>query len=196
MTKQDLLSQMSDLGACSDAVNWVSIQDGTAQEIWDRCERGDWMLWYAAKAKHDAREVGMAACLCAREALPYVPAGEDRPRVCIETTERWCNGTATIDEVKKSRDAYAARAGAASASAAAAADAAYSAAASADAAAAADAAYSAAASADAAAARAAAACSADAAYSAAAAADARKMSLTRSAELVRTIIATVPGGTR
>ena len=29
------------------------------------------------------------ACACARRALPYVPAGEDRPRLAIEAAEKW-----------------------------------------------------------------------------------------------------------
>jgi len=87
-------------------MDWVSEQTGSAQEIWDACERGDWMLWYAGHAS-DRRLVVRAACLCAREALIYIPAGEDRPRIAIETAERWTLGEATIDEVRASKaDAF------------------------------------------------------------------------------------------
>jgi hypothetical protein len=40
-----------------------------------------------------------AACDCARTALRYVPGGEDRPRLAIETAEAWCRGEATEQEV-------------------------------------------------------------------------------------------------
>lgn len=116
-TKQDLLDKMKLLNACEDAIEWVNSREGTAQEIWDRCERGDWMLWFAAKTC-DPKIVGLSACACARTALKYVTAGEDRPRICIETTEAYWNGKASVEEVRKARD------NAANAAAAAAADAA------------------------------------------------------------------------
>ena len=79
-----------------------------------------------------------------RSVLPYVPVGEDRPRLAIELAEAWCNGRATIVEVRTA--AYAAYAAYAAADAADAdADAAYAAYAAADAAYAANAAANAAA---------------------------------------------------
>jgi hypothetical protein len=169
MTKIELLKRMEDLGACEDATEWVRAQTADdAQSIWDSCERGDWMLWLAGRAGVDRKLLVRAACLCAREALRYVPAGEDRPRIAIETAEAWTRGEATIDRVRAAADA-------------------------------ADAAYAATYAADAACAAYAAACAADAAYAAACAtyaatyaADARKASLKRSADLVRSIIQEVP----
>lgn len=102
-TKKNLLDKMKSTDTCRAAVEWVESQEGTAQEIWDRCERGDWMMWFAAKIA-DRRLVGLAACACARESLKYVPAGEDRPLICIETTEAYWNGKATVEEVRKARD--------------------------------------------------------------------------------------------
>lgn len=84
------------------------------------------MLWFAAKTC-DPKIVGLSACACARTALKYVTAGEDRPRICIETTEAYWNGKASVEEVRKARDNAAnaaAAAAAANAAAAAAADAA------------------------------------------------------------------------
>ena len=52
--------------ACPEAVKWVRGQKGTAQAIWARCRRADWMLWIAARvAKHGSpehRAVVLAAC--------------------------------------------------------------------------------------------------------------------------------------
>ncbi len=169
-TKEDLLSAMKELRACLDATQWVETQEGSAQEIWDRCERGDWMLWLAAKLQVDRKLIVKAACLCARTALKYVRPGEDRPLKCIETTERWVRGEATIEEVREARRA--------------AVDAAYAAAYAASAAAA----YAAAA-ADAASAAAA---SAAAYAAAAAAASARQAALKQCADIVRTVIVEVP----
>ena len=53
----------------------------------------------------DRRRLVLAACACARTVLHLVPAGEDRPRVAIETAERWARGEATLDEVQRAREA-------------------------------------------------------------------------------------------
>ena len=81
------------LGTCGDALDWARGYD-TAQEAWDACERGDWMLWLlgmlAGPPESDSRrKLVLAACACARLSLPHVQAGEDRPRHAIETAESW-----------------------------------------------------------------------------------------------------------
>jgi hypothetical protein len=118
-------------------LTWASTQP-SRKAAWARCERGDWMLWIAARLGVDRKLVVAAACACARLALPHVPAGEERPRIAIETAEAWCRGEATIEQVRAS-----ASSAAASASAYSAYSAAYSYSASASASSAADAVYSA-----------------------------------------------------
>jgi len=75
----------------------------------------------------DRKILVLTACAIARSVLDYVPQGEDRPRIAIETAEAWTRGEATLVEVKRARDAAAA-ASASPLSAARAADAAASAA--------------------------------------------------------------------
>ena len=81
-----LRDRLVKMGACKEAVAWVGNRDITA--AWAECERADWMLWLADRVMA-RKPVVLAACACARTALQYVPAGEDRPRVAIETTEAW-----------------------------------------------------------------------------------------------------------
>ena len=90
--KQRLIS----LGACREAIDWIG--DRTLAQAWAECERGDWLLWYAAQSGVDILQVVRAACECARPALVHVPAGEDRPLLAIETALRWCDGQAAADE--------------------------------------------------------------------------------------------------
>jgi hypothetical protein len=176
-------------GACIDARKWLRSQE-SAEKAWHSCERGDWLLWIAARLLTDdagRKLVVLAACDCAETALVHVPAGEERPRLCIDAVRAWTRGEATIEEVRDRRGAayaaYAAYAAApdepaATSAAAYAAYAAYAA----DAAYAAYAAYAAAYAADA----------ADAAAYAADAADAaaaRKAHLAKLAGVVRTRIA-------
>jgi hypothetical protein len=149
-------TKLEKLNACSSALRWVSEQKNQ-QQAWDDCKRGDWMLWLLGRLSGEPesnkrQKLVLTACECARLSLHLVEDGEDRPRIAIETAEKWTRGKATIDEVGK-----------------AAADAAYAYAADDDAAAAAAAAYAAYAAAAAAAAYAAAAAAAADAYAAAAA---------------------------
>jgi hypothetical protein len=190
MTNDEMIQILRNLGACSESLAWLAAeQHQTVAAAWDACPRGDWLLWIAARVGVDRRILVLAACDCAEPALVHVPAGEDRPRIAIETTRPWARGEATIEEVREARRAAYAAANAASCAADNAyADAAYAAANAANAAfafaaaAAADAADAANAAADAAAYAAAAAAAAAAAY---AAADARRASRARSADLVR-----------
>ena len=111
--------KLESMHACSDAVEWVAHRG--IIKAWRECPRGDWMLWLAGRLDIDRKLLVMAACDCAETALKYVPDGEDRPAKCIQVTRNWCNGTATIDEVRAARrDAAAAYADAADAAAAAA----------------------------------------------------------------------------
>jgi len=48
-----------------------------------------------------------AACQCARLALARITVGDEIPRRCIETTEAWCRGEATIEKVRAAKKAAA-----------------------------------------------------------------------------------------
>ena len=92
---------LTDLCACPEAVAWARAQKGTRQQAWNRCNRADWMLWLAARlcgerGSKQHRAVVLAACACARTALPHVPAGESRPLAAIELAERWARGDDTV----------------------------------------------------------------------------------------------------
>ena len=170
MTNHELVTYLQNKNACRPAMEWLMDRD--LPRMWEECERGDWLLWFAAKVGIDRKVIVRAACACAREALRFVPDGEIRPKTAIETAERWCNGEATIEQVRNASSAAAAADAAAYAAACDAAYAAY--------AADADAAF---------AAYAAAAYAAYAAYAAAdAAACARKEALEKSAQIVKSML--------
>ena len=56
-------------------------------------------------ARADRRIGVWLACASARTTLRYVPVGEDRPRLAIETAERWTRGDATESECIAAADA-------------------------------------------------------------------------------------------
>jgi len=167
--------ELEKLSACKWAVEWVAEQPSAAA-AWRNCERGDWMLWLLGRLSGELgsakrKRLVLCCCQCARLALTHVPAGEDRPRLAIETAERWARGEGpTLSDVRAAADA------ADAAYAASAADAAYVAA-YADAACAAYAAG--------AAASAAAHAAGDAYYAAYVASDARAKTLAECADIVR-----------
>lgn len=83
MNAKELLKKHN---ACSEAMEWVA--DRTIAEAWNACERGDWMLWIAAKIL-DRKLVVRAACAVARTSLKYVPGDELRePPPTTPTTPR------------------------------------------------------------------------------------------------------------
>jgi hypothetical protein len=90
--------KLQQIDACDEAIEWVGSR--SAAEAWRDCPRGDWMLWLLARVGADRRRIVLAACECARMALPYVPEGEDRPRIAIETAEAWARGEATTEQVR------------------------------------------------------------------------------------------------
>jgi len=95
------------LRACDEAVGWAQNYK-TFPAAWEACKRGDWMLWLAARSGVDRKALVLAACACARPALKYVPKGEKRPRIAIETAERWARGEATIEDLRLTSAASAA----------------------------------------------------------------------------------------
>ena len=64
-------------------------------------------------------QIRLLACDFAETALKYVPAGEDRPRLAIETARRFVAGSATCEELAAAGDAAAGDAAGAAARAAA-----------------------------------------------------------------------------
>ena len=114
----DLGLALERVGACTDAREWLAGErrrrpaegGATLRDRWDACDRGDWLLWLAARVGVDRRLVVRAAVACAREALPiYERArpGDTRVRTCLDVAEAWTRGEATIEQVREaSRGAY------------------------------------------------------------------------------------------
>lgn len=85
--------------ACKPAMNWLLAEDRTVESAWCDCQRGDHLLWVANFVAVGRTLVVLAGCDCAELALVYVPDGENRPRLAIETARRHVKGEATDDEM-------------------------------------------------------------------------------------------------
>jgi hypothetical protein len=151
------IAALQKLGACSEAIEWLSKQK-TVTQAWRDCPDPRWSLWLLgilSGKPESAKRKKLVLCCCeiARLALPYAN-DKTRPTTvaCIEAAEAWARGKATIEQVREARRAaYAAAPAAAYAAYAASAAAAYAASAAAAAAYAAYAVFAADADADAAA---------------------------------------------
>src|ERR1017187_4872991 len=118
---QQHIDELKSLRACSEAVAWFE-QQPNITTAWKTCDRGDWMLWLLGKFNREPdsnsrRKLVLCACQCARLALKHIKAGEDRPRIALETAEQWGRrgGGVTLDVVKSAAAASAASAAAATA---------------------------------------------------------------------------------
>ena len=78
----------------------------TYEQFWETCPKGEWLLhWIAKEGNTEHKLIVHAACQCARLTLPYRKDKQQRPLKCIETTEKWCRGEATLEEVKQAGNA-------------------------------------------------------------------------------------------
>jgi len=109
MLKKDFIQLLKDFNACNDAEEWCTETKGGPQALWNKCERGDWMLWLIGEIDPDRKRLVLTACKCARLALKCVKKGDNRPLKAIETAEAWANGKkgVSLQDVKDAA-AYAA----------------------------------------------------------------------------------------
>lgn len=103
MNNEQILAKLKALEACDEAIDWVD--DRSLVEIWNDCERRDWLFWLLAQCNIERKTLVLIACECARLALPYVREGETRPLATIEIAERWARNdpTSTIEIVREGR---------------------------------------------------------------------------------------------
>lgn len=102
------IKQIEGLGACQEALEWLKqAAYPTLEEAWAACYRSDWMIWLlnlVPEGQRNNHAIVLCACDIAETVLRYVPAGEDRPKIAIETTRRWVRGEATISELVTARN--------------------------------------------------------------------------------------------
>jgi len=92
MAIQKLLEKLS---ACREGSEWVG--DMSASEAWDKCERGDWMLWIVKKQNVDIKTITMAKVRCAR--LVQHLTNDYRSLAALVAAERFANGEITREEL-------------------------------------------------------------------------------------------------
>ncbi len=110
-------------GACSPGVEWCE-KNGidSLGAAWVKCPRGDWMLWMLRQSRRLSRVRSVRlACVFARRALPVFERkcpGDKRPRLAIESAEKYAAEPTKENKLAAASAAYAASAAADAASAA------------------------------------------------------------------------------
>jgi len=80
-------------------VQWVNSRpEANFITLWDETIDPTWLPYFAEAGGATPQQIILAACGVARLCLPLIPAGEDRPRIAIETAEAWCRGEAIQEE--------------------------------------------------------------------------------------------------
>lgn len=108
LTIDDVKGRIYSMGACADATEWLADVTTSPYQAWRACERGDWLLWLCGRLDIERKLLVRAAVSCAWPALKHVLPGEDRPRIALETALSWCDGGASLDEVRATATATAA----------------------------------------------------------------------------------------
>jgi hypothetical protein len=114
LSKKEFLDILKEKKACLEAAKWVNEhQAETFAEIWNECDRADWMLWIMDKKIKEKewpskQTVVLCACDCAETAMKFVPEDEHRPKIAIQTARKWAEGKVSERECgKAAADAYA-----------------------------------------------------------------------------------------
>lgn len=89
-----LKQYLTEIDACKEAKLWVG--DKSLAEAWATCQRGDWMLYFAKRARVDIRPLTLAKAECAALAFPYM---RERGRNAVKVARRFGNGQASMDDL-------------------------------------------------------------------------------------------------
>jgi len=88
---------------CLTAVKWLG--DMAAEEAWETCERGDWMLWTLQRRHVDIQKLTLAKVRCAR--LVEHLMIDERSIKALQVAEAFAAGEATREELEIAADAAA-----------------------------------------------------------------------------------------
>jgi len=101
MNTAQALAKAKKLKACEEGIEWLELlRLEPATDPWQKCTRGDWMLWSATMLGVDRRLVVKAACKCVERSLIYVPEKETRPKAAMKIALAWVEGAADIQQTK------------------------------------------------------------------------------------------------
>ena len=101
LTKQQII----DLSPCADGLAFAKSRKFNIVQIWNTCERGDWLIWLLQNTnawKDKAQKVEVAVA-CAEHVLVIFEnkySDDKRPRQAIEAAKLWIESPTPANEQK------------------------------------------------------------------------------------------------
>ena len=99
-------------GACGDGAAWgiETVKDGMGlDDLLPKFKRSDWLIWTLVRSGSIThRQTVKLACVCARQSLKYVKAGELCPEKAIIAAEIWIDAPSETTRHSATNAAYAA----------------------------------------------------------------------------------------
>jgi hypothetical protein len=100
MSKKHWTEKLAQYEPCDHGLRWAKEQPSLAV-AWQKCRRGDWMLWLLSQTLERAgslehRRLVLAVCACTR-LCPLAPL---EVRIIDEVVERWACGLVSTAEIR------------------------------------------------------------------------------------------------
>ena len=96
MNIENFIAKLENLNACEDSIEWLSTQDNL-QQAWEDCERGDWLLWLAARLKINERKLFLAKGLVVEQVIHLM--NDERSIEAVKATIDYGRGKISKDEL-------------------------------------------------------------------------------------------------
>lgn len=98
------ISKLANLGACGTARDWVATAEGSAQELWDKCPRGDWMFWLISETadsepwSDERKKFCLAALECADLAAQFRSTAMNS---AVDTIKSYLRGEGSMEVARE-----------------------------------------------------------------------------------------------
>ena len=97
MNNKKFLNYLNSKKACENAIEWTGKR--LPKQVWNECERGDWMLWLISKSEnYSIQQITAIKVECA-ELVKHLMKDE-RSLKALEVAKKFSKGKATIEELK------------------------------------------------------------------------------------------------
>jgi hypothetical protein len=100
---EQLKDKLSSLYACEESIEWLN--ERNAEQMWNGCPRGDWMLWLLKKLNLNKRKLTLCKGKCS-ETVKHLMKDE-RSIKAVEVAIRYGYSEATEEELSYAADAAA-----------------------------------------------------------------------------------------
>ena len=101
MKPEELTKKLTELRACSEAIQWQEGKD--LKEVINTCHRGDWLLWLAKRVDVEIRPLTLACGKCAETVIHLMK--DDRSKEAVKAAISFGEGKISEEELNAAADA-------------------------------------------------------------------------------------------